>query len=416
MTDDHTSAEAAASSHPHRWVMLASIAFLYACFGLTVVSLAPLVGPIRQDLGLTNSEFGSVMGAWPLVYIFFAVPCGALLDRVGARRAIGLGCVGVALSLAMRSIATDHLSLFLAVAVFGVCGPLVSVGAPKVIAQWFSGKDRGFAMGIYFAGNSIGIIAALSLTNSVAMPLAGGNWRTVLLCYAGLVLTSGVLWLIASSHRASRELESEFAAEPRRSQFSVFGELLSLPAIRIILVMSVGMFFFNHSLNNWLPEILRDGGMDAVTAGYWSSIPTLVGIAAALTIPRMAIPERRYAILAILILSGMTASLLLHMEQGGGLVLGLLLQGLTRGTIGSIVVLILMETKGVGSRAMGAAAGLYFSVGEVGGVLGPLTVGMLSDFTGGFSAPLFLLTGVTGFMFVMLGLLWRINRNAIAVD
>ena len=411
MTDKEASAEAAASSNPYRWVMLASIAFLYACFGLTVVSLAPLVGPIRQDLWLTNSEFGSVMGAWPLVYIFFAVPCGALLDRVGPRRVIGLGCFGVAASMVLRAFAVDHVSLFLAVAVFGVCGPLISVGAPKVISQWFAGRDRGLAMGIYFAGNSIGIIAVLSLTNSVAMPLARGDWRNVLLAYAGLVLFSGVGWLWASSHRASRELEREFDAELRRSQISVFRELLNHPAIRIILVMSVGMFFINHSLNNWLPEILRDGGMDSVTAGYWSSIPTLIGIAAALTIPRMATPERRYGILAALILTGMMASLLLHLDQGGGLILALLLQGFTRGTIGSIIILILMETKGVGSRAMGAAAGLYFSVGEVGGVLGPLTVGILSDVTGGFSAPLFLLTGVTGFMLIMLGLLWRMNRN-----
>ena len=402
MTDSETSAVAAASSNPYRWVMLASIAFLYACFGLTVVSLAPLVEPIRQDLGLTNSEFGAVMGAWPLVYIFFAVPCGALLDRVGPRRAIGLGCLGIAASLALRGPRSCTVRSTAA---------LTSVGAPKVISQWFTGRDCGFAMGIYFAGNSIGIIAALSLTNSVAMPLAGGDWRNVLLTYAGLVLLSAIVWLLASSHRASRELESEFAAEPRRSQFSVFGELLSHPAIRIILVLSVGMFFFNHSLNNWLPEILRVGGMDLKTAGIWSSIPTLVGIAAALTIPRMAMPERRYGILAVLILCGMSASLLLHLEQGAGLGLGLILQGITRGTIGSIIVLILMETKGVGSRAMGAAAGLYFSVGEVGGVLGPLTVGMLSDATGGFSAPLFMLTGVSLFMLIMLGLLRRLNRG-----
>lgn len=412
MTDPKISVEAAASSDPYRWVMLGSIAFLYACFGLTVVSLAPLVGPIRQDLGLTNSEFGVVMGAWPLVYIFCAMPCGAILDKFGPRRAITLGCLGITASLMLRGFATDHITLFLAAALFGVFGPLTSVGAPKVISQWFIGKERGFAMGIYFAGNSIGIIAVLSLTNSVAMDWADDNWRAVLFAYAGIVLFSAIGWLLASSHRASRELEREFAAEPRRSQISVFGELLSHSAIRIILVMSVGVFFFNHSLNNWLPEILRVGGMDAETAGYWSSIPTFVGIAAALTIPRMAVPERRYAILAMLIVCAIVTSLLLHMDQGPGLALGLLLQGLTRGTMGSIIVLVLMETKGVGSRAMGAAAGLYFSVGEVGGVLGPLTMGMLSDFTGGFSAPLFMLTGVTGFMLCMLAVLCRVNRNA----
>lgn len=410
MTDNPD--ESGAGDNPYRWVMLASIAFLYMCFGLTVVSVAPLVVPITRDLGLTHSEIGSVMGAWPLVYIFSAVPCGALLDRVGPRRAMALGCIGVALSLGLRGIATDYFSMFLAVAVFGVCGPLLSVGAPKVISQWFTGKDRGFAMGIYFAGNAIGGIAVLSLTNSYAMPLADDNWRAVLIGYAGLVLLSGVIWFAASSHRSSMALEREFAAHPRRSQFSVFGELLSHPGIRIILVMSVGTFFFNHSLNNWLPEILRTGGMDPVSAGYWASIPTVIGICAALTIPRLATQQRRYAILFCLILSAMAATLLLHVGEGGLLAVGLILQGVTRGTIGAIVVLVLMETKGVGARAMGAAAGLYFSVGEVGGVLGPISVGVLADLTGGFAAPLYLLTGVTGFMLVMLGILWRMERGA----
>ena len=77
----------------------------------------------------------------------------------------------------------------------------------------------------------------------------------------------------------------------------------------LILVMSVGMFIVKHGLNNWLPEILRTGGMDAATAGYWASIPTAVGIFAALTIPRFATEERRILLLGILIVAAGVATM-----------------------------------------------------------------------------------------------------------
>ena len=37
---------------------------------------------------------------------------------------------------------------------------------------------------------------------------------------------------------------------------------------------------------------------------------------------------------------------------------------------------------------------MYFSTGEIGGVLGPLSVGAMFDATGGFSAPLLMPSGV----------------------
>ena len=42
--------------------------------------------------------------------------------------------------------------MFVAVGLFGIGGPLVSIGAPKAIAQWFQGAERGFAIGVYITG------------------------------------------------------------------------------------------------------------------------------------------------------------------------------------------------------------------------------------------------------------------------
>ena len=75
-------------NHHFRWLMLGGVWLIYFCFGLTVTSLAPLVRPVTRDLEMSYSEMGSVLGAWQLIYILTALPCGALVDRIGLRRSL----------------------------------------------------------------------------------------------------------------------------------------------------------------------------------------------------------------------------------------------------------------------------------------------------------------------------------------
>jgi cyanate permease len=392
---------------PYRWTMLAGVWLLYCCFGLVAASTAPLVEPILTDLGLSHSAMGSVMGAWPLVYIASAIPCGALVDRLGLRWSLFLAALIIAASAALRGLALGHASLFAAVAIFGLGGPLISIGAPTLISQWFAGKERGLAMGIYITGPSLGGIAALALTNSLAMPLLGHDWRAVMMAYAAVVGLAAIVWFCVASHPANRAAERRSAAEPRRSQLEVFAVLIRLRPVRLVLMMSVGIFFFNHGLNNWLPEILRDKGMDAATAGFWAAIPTVIGVAGALVIPRLAAPNRRRAIMLALFVAAGVAALLIQATMGPGLVAGLAIQGITRSSMMAVAVLVLMEIKEVGSRNTGLAGGMFFSAAEIGGVLGPLTIGYLYDATGGFAAALYLMALISAGL-VLVGL--RLGR------
>ena len=399
-----------APTHPYRWAMLAGVWLIYFSFGIFVASMAPLVAPITADLEISHGAMGTVLGAWPLVYIASSIPAGALIDRMGPRRSIMLCTVLITLSGILRGIADDHLSMFLAVAVFGLGGPLISIGAPKVMSLWFEGKERGLAMGIYISGPAIGNITSLALTNSVMMPFYAGDWRAVLFSYAGVAVLCGGLWVLISAHPASRTMERQIAGEPKRSQIQVFGELLSEPVVRLILVMSVGMFIFNHGLNNWLPEILRTGGMDAATAGYWASIPTAVGVFAALTIPRVATEDRRLSVLGFLFLAAGAATMLLQLSAGPLLAVGLVCQGIARGAMMAVSILVLVESPGVDSRNSGAAGGLFFSAAEVGGVLGPVLVGAIHDLTGGFAASLYMMTTICAVLLLLLCRLRSLTR------
>ena len=71
--------------------------------------------------------------------------------------------------------------------------------------------------------------------------------------------------------------------------------------------------------------------------------------------------------------------------MGFPLALGLVLEGLARSSMMTVLILTLVELKGVGKERAGTAGGLFFAAAEIGGVGGPITLGILYDATGDFS-------------------------------
>jgi cyanate permease len=240
----------------------------------------------------------------------------------------------------------------------------------------------------------------LSLTNSVLMPALGHDWRGVLQLWSAVAAIGALAWFALASLPAARAREARPSGGPQQTQREIIRHLVGLPPVRLLLAMSVCIFAFNHGLNNWLPELLRHDGLSASEAGYWATVPTAVGIAGSLLIPRLATPARRFVILAGLAVFAAASTILLHAAPGPLLVLGLVAQGIARSSLMTVAMLALVETRGVGERHAGVAGGLFFSAAEVGGAGGPIVLGALYDLTGGFDAGLWLLTALAALLFL----------------
>jgi MFS transporter, CP family, cyanate transporter len=397
-----SSVDIAPGSRRDAWLALAGLWLVYGAFGAVAASLAPLVPQIRADFGAGNAAMGGVLGAWPLTYIVAAIPCGIFLDRLGVRIGLFVATLVIALSCLLRAMAGSTFELFLAVAVLGIGAPIISVGAPKLIAGLFDGTSRGVAMGVYITGPAIGAVAALSLTNSVLLPVAG-TWQGVMLMHAGFTLGAGVVWLILAAVARVPRLHSQ----SQSYSVQAFIEMLANRQVVILLGVGVGVFFINHALNNWLPELLRHAGMDAVKAGTWASIPTAVGLVASVLLPRFATPERRFAILAALFTGCLLASLLLQLSPGPLLILGLAMMGIARGTMITVALLVLVELPSIPKERLGLAGGVFFAAAEIGGVMGPLVFGILVDATGGFAVALVSVSAISVMLLAMTALLAR---------
>jgi cyanate permease len=142
--------------------------------------------------------------------------------------------------------------------------------------------------------------------------------------------------------------------------------------------------------------------MTPVEAGYWAAIPTLFGMIASLSLPRMATPEWRFRILFGLFVGAAIAAVMIWAASGPLLAAGLVLQGMCRGAMTSISILLLIESGDGNTNRVGAASGLYFSVGEIGGVLGPMSMGALAHATGNFDASLFMMFGIACLLVLIL--------------
>ncbi len=364
----------------YRWVMLVLVWLLYFVFGVVTASVAPLITPILKDLGISYSQMGIILGSWPLTYIVVATMAGALMDRWGIRKSVFVGIIIVGLSDILRYFANGFGTMLLCVALFGLGGPMISIGCPKVVAVWFHGKERGTAAGAYMTGNWLGALTAYSTANSLVMPITGYSWRLTFVIFSLLPFAVALLWWWLARDIKTPEATGSVSIA------RVFTDLIRVRTVQMVLIMGFFLFAVTHGFNEWLPKLLETGGLPPVIAGFAASIPLLIGIPAVFVIPRLAAPHLRGRVITLSSLGLAIAMLVVATQSGLPLVMGLGLYGLSFPSIMPILMLVLMDMSEVGSKYMGSAAGMFFCVAEVGGFAGPFLMGIIKDWTGGFFA------------------------------
>ena len=365
-----------------------------------------MVTPMLADLDMTYGEMGLILGSWQLVYIPVAIFAGFAIDRLGIRKSLFTGALIIAFSEGLRYFATGFLSLLPMVALFGIGGPLISIGAPKVVSSWFKGSDRSAAVGIYTTAPWIGGLFAVAATNSIVMPLTGDSWRVTMLSYGVVTLVFAVLWGIFARDAGKAEETAGIGLK------DAFVRLVKIRNVRIVLAGGLLTLFIDHGFSHWLVKMLENGGFSPEDAGLMAAVPLIAAIPAVLLLPRYIPAHSRGRFLAVLAVLMSVALLALYLGSSWVRTLGLVLYGLTSPALLPLLMLTLMDEPQVGARHMGLAGGIFFCIAEIGGFTGPLLMGGLVDLTDSF-LPGVVVFAATGVIFGAVMLLLRTGKGTV---
>ena len=386
------------NNQTQNWLIIFGLWLIYFCFGYSVSSIAPIVPYITQDLNITYKQMGLILGAWQFTYMFFALPAGFILDKYGLKASIFTAAIIITLSLISRGLSNNFYHMWFAVALFGIGGPLISVAVPKASSLWKSEKNRAISMGILFTGPMCGGIFSLLTINSLIMPLLNYNWKTVYFLYSLAPLTTGLIWLIIANKKTVLNKKESTIFNLSKS-ISVFKLIISKKRFINILILGTSGMFLIHGINGWLPKIIHSKGLDLNLSSVLATIPIIVGIISALTIPRFSNKLTRIKILTILFINAAISLFLIQSSSMVIFIIGLFLLGLSTGTLMVIILNHMSETRDISYNNIGISGGLFFSIIEIGGVLGPFFIGLIYDLYNNFNIALTIYSII---MFMML--------------
>jgi len=138
------------------WV-LAVLAFinLFSYLDRYVVS-GVLESLKHAGLGLSDTNLGSLMSGFLVVYTLLAPVFGALGDRRSRPRLIALGVACWSFATALSGFAVSYLTLFAARAAVGVGEAAYVTIAPSLLSDYFPIRLRGRVMAIFFCAIPVG--------------------------------------------------------------------------------------------------------------------------------------------------------------------------------------------------------------------------------------------------------------------
>jgi MFS transporter, NNP family, nitrate/nitrite transporter len=223
---------------------------------------------IKQELGLSETEFGLLVATPILTGSLIRLPLGMLTDRYGGRIVFFIQMILVAIPTYGLAFAHAYWQ-YLVIGLFvGLAGGSFAVGIAYTSA-WFPKEKQGTAMGIFGAGN-----AGAAVTN-LAAPLivVAFGWRMVPQVYSIAMLVMAVIfWLFT---HPDPKLEQRKA---KKEHLTLGQQLAPLTEARVWRFGLAYYFVFGGfvALALWLPKYyIGEYKLDLKTAAFITMFFTL---------------------------------------------------------------------------------------------------------------------------------------------
>jgi predicted MFS family arabinose efflux permease len=231
--------------------------------------LSVLAEPIRQELGLSDTQLGLLTGlSFALFYAIMGVPAALLADRYHRVRLVAAACLMWSFFTGACAFAQSFAQL--ALARFGVGVGEAGGTAPSlaILADYYPARHRPAVIGLFTANGPLGVFIGASLGGWAASQF---GWRGafVLVASIGAVAALLLVLLVREPARGGLDEDPARTAEPARLGPTV-RLFLSRPTLRWLLFASGVSAFVSYGMLNWIPAFLmRVQGMPLAEIARW---------------------------------------------------------------------------------------------------------------------------------------------------
>ncbi|GAB4052607.1 MFS transporter [Catellatospora paridis] len=352
--------------------------------------------PIRADLGLSATQFGTANSAFFLLFSIFGAVGGLLADRVRPRWLL-LGMVLLwSVSQTPLALGAGVAMLFTSRIVLGAAeGPAFPI-AQQTALSWFPNSRRNLPSALVTAGTTFGVVLAAP---GLTWVITEHGWRSAF----GVVAVAGVVWAlvwafagkegpyaVATGPDADVDAAAAAAYEPTPSNVG-YRRILGTRSWIGVTAAYFATYWMVALTVAWLPSYLHDGLGYSKTASanlvamLWAVNAVALLGQAGLTgwLLRRGVSSRwaRARVGGITLLLSAAGCLALALGSGGPLTVLLLVAGFgICGVMATIAVTTVAEIAPAARR--GGALGIMNGVVTTAGLIAPILVGRLVDTQG----------------------------------
>ncbi len=240
------------------------------CFAIwTIFSILGV--QIKQDLGLSDTQFGLLVATPILTGSLSRLLLGIWTDQYGGRIMMTITMLASAVSTYLLSVATTYEMFLLAALGVGLAGGGFAVGVAYV-SQWYERDKQGTALGIFGVGN---VGAAITNFGAPYLLLSLG-WQGLAQTYGAILFVAAILFYIFSKDDPKLAARKAAHEKPR-------GILEQIKPLKNLQVWRFSLYYFFVfgafvALALWLPRYyVGVYDLDIKTAGLLAAAYALPG-------------------------------------------------------------------------------------------------------------------------------------------
>jgi MFS family permease len=399
-------AETATPTRARSWVVVFAITLAIIQY-IDRVAISQAAPSISADLALSPSQMGWVFSAFTLAYALFEIPGGYLGDRIGPRRVLLRIVVWWSFFTAATGWAWNLASLVVTRFLFGAGEAGCFPNLTKAFSRWLPKQERARVQGVMWMSARWGGAATPLLVFGC---LQFVNWRTAFLLFGlvGVVWAALFYWWYRDNPREHRSVNAAEAAllPTEQENASSHGDVPWGKLVRSRTVWCLGgqyaaLSYAWYFFVTWFPTyLLKERGLDLKQSALLAGTPLLLGGFGALVAGWVSpMLVRRFG--ARWARTGFSAAALL--TAGALLIVSTWLKNpyVAVATIALVSFCNDLTVPGawttcmdIGGRFVGTLGGAMNMMGNLGGFISPIVVGMIVQATNNWTLAFYVTAAV----------------------